>query len=143
MAIRIDQSVRTRGNQVAEAYTKTWLRGIGWSIERHARNMVRRRTGQTRAKTYAVAPFRTGRVVRSVTRSDSRIAVLEDRGTPPHIIRQRRGGPPLTFYWPRVGYWVRFAKVNHPGTAGSRFLTGALVLVANEHGLEVKVNLTR
>lgn len=141
MAIRIDPSVRTRGNKVAEAYTKTWMRGVTWGIERHARKMVRSRTGQTRSKTYTVAPWRAGRNVRGVVRCDSRIAVIEDRGTPPHVIAQRRGGPPLTFYWPKVGHWVRFARVNHPGTAGSRFLTGALVMAADEQGMEVKVNL--
>ena len=39
-------------------------------------------------------------------------------GTQPHIIRPVRAKA-LAFFWPKVGKFVFFAKVNHPGYRGS------------------------
>lgn len=41
-------------------------------------------------------------------------------GTPPHIIRPVRAKA-LRFFWPVVGRVVFFAKVNHPGSPGTRW----------------------
>jgi hypothetical protein len=43
-----------------------------------------------------------------------------DKGTSPHPITIRRA-PYLRFYWPRVGHWVRFLRVQHPGTRPYHF----------------------
>lgn len=43
-------------------------------------------------------------------------------GTPPHVIRARRGRA-LRFNWPKAGGVVFFAKVNHPGTTANPFFS--------------------
>lgn len=42
------------------------------------------------------------------------------QGTPPHVIRAKRGRV-LAFNWPKAGGVVFFAKVNHPGTDANPF----------------------
>jgi len=51
-------------------------------------------------------------------------------GTRPHIIRCRRPAYALHFYWNRVGRWVFFDHVNHPGTKPNTFLERAMNKVA-------------
>ena len=51
-------------------------------------------------------------------------------GTRPHIIRCRRPAYALHFYWKRIGRWVFFDHVNHPGTKPNDFLTRALTKAA-------------
>lgn len=45
------------------------------------------------------------------------------KGTRPHVIE---GNPLLAFFWPKVGQFVVFPKVNHPGTKANNFLQRAL-----------------
>lgn len=78
------------------------------------------------------APMRTGRLRREIRRDRGRTVVTPtlmrgriiapviqarttDQGSPPHIIRPRRAGGLLVFYWPKVGRRVAFRFVNHPG----------------------------
>ena len=42
-------------------------------------------------------------------------AETTERGSPAHIIRPRRVGGLLVFYWPKVGKIVGFRFVHHPG----------------------------
>lgn len=51
-------------------------------------------------------------------------------GTRPHVIRCRRPAYALHFYWKKVGAWVFFDKVNHPGTKPNYFLERAVDKVA-------------
>jgi hypothetical protein len=135
---------RTNATWVAARYAASWVDERCKEIERHSRNMVRVRSGRTLGSINRGGVTATSRRVRGVVRSDSPIALIEDRGTPRHWIRRKRpNGPPLTFYWPKVGHWVQFNSVNHPGTAGSWFLTGAMVTVAKQHGMKAKVNTFR
>lgn len=46
-------------------------------------------------------------------------AATTDKGARPHVIRPRRRGGRLVFYWPKAGGTVAFAKVNHPGNRGT------------------------
>lgn len=45
------------------------------------------------------------------------------KGTRPHTIT---GNPLLGFFWPKVGQFVVFRSVNHPGTRPNNFLSRAL-----------------
>lgn len=45
------------------------------------------------------------------------------KGTRPHKIT---GNPLLGFFWPKVGQFVVFHSVNHPGTRANNFLSRAL-----------------
>lgn len=47
-------------------------------------------------------------------------------GTRRHVIRPRNAGGMLVFFWDKVGYVVRFKKVNHPGTKANRFVQDSL-----------------
>lgn len=88
------------------------------------------------AKLAARGPYSTGRlaasihssvsvhgrtVVGEVRSSDRRADMIHD-GTVPHVIRPRRPGGMLRFYWRKVGHTVTLPKVNHPGMEGKRFL---------------------
>lgn len=48
-----------------------------------------------------------------------------DMGTRPHVIRAKGGGM-LRFYWPKVGAWVQFKQVQHPGFKGAGFSAAAV-----------------
>lgn len=51
-----------------------------------------------------------GRLVAPVIQAET-----TDRGSPPHVIRPRKVGGLLVFYWPKVGRVVGLHYVNHPG----------------------------
>lgn len=51
-----------------------------------------------------------GRIVAPVVQ-----ARTTDQGAPAHIIRPRRVGGLLVFYWPKLGKVVGYHYVNHPG----------------------------
>lgn len=55
--------------------------------------------------------------------ADTPYALYVHEGTRPHVIE---GNPLLGFFWPKVGQFVVFPRVNHPGTKPNRFLTRAL-----------------
>jgi hypothetical protein len=57
-------------------------------------------------------------------------AIFVDEPTKPHPIRARRV-PLLRFFWPKVGAWVAFKSVNHPGTKGAFFTDGAASVALN------------
>lgn len=63
--------------------------------------------------------FETGYDVTST--ADYSLFVI--KGTRPHKIV---GNPLLGFFWPKVGQFVVFASVNHPGTKANNFLSRAL-----------------
>ena len=47
-------------------------------------------------------------------------------GTKPHVIRAKKPGGMLRFYWFRKAKWMVLPKVNHPGTAANDFMIRAL-----------------
>lgn len=47
-------------------------------------------------------------------------------GTAPHIIRAKKPGGRLRFYWFRMGKWASFHQVHHPGTAANDFMMRGL-----------------
>lgn len=61
-------------------------------------------------------PIRGDRIV-SYVEAPVIQAATTDKGARPHVIRPRRRGGLLVFYWPKAGGVVAFRKVNHPGNA--------------------------
>lgn len=51
-----------------------------------------------------------GRIVAPVIQAHT-----TEHGAPAHVIRPRRAGGLLVFYWPKLGRIVGFRFVNHPG----------------------------
>ena len=47
-------------------------------------------------------------------------------GTSPHVIRPKKPGGRLSFYWFRMGKRMSLPKVNHPGTASNDFMIRGL-----------------
>ena len=47
-------------------------------------------------------------------------------GTAPHVIKPRKPGGRLRFFWFKKGRWAVFRHVNHPGTAANDFLVRGL-----------------
>jgi hypothetical protein len=58
--------------------------------------------------------------------SNDPIALIHHEPQPPHIIRPRKPGGLLVFYWPKVGRVVAFRFVHHPGQKGNPYLLNAL-----------------
>lgn len=52
-------------------------------------------------------------------------AAIHELGSKPHIIAAKKA-PALVFFWPKVGHWVAFKSVHHPGTKGYHYLENAL-----------------
>lgn len=82
------------------------------------------------------APRVTGELSRSIERKPTRVAgdkmetglratviqaATTSKGARPHVIRPKRSGGRLVFYWPKAGGVVAFAKVNHPGNRGTNW----------------------
>lgn len=61
------------------------------------------------------------------------------RGTPAHVIRPKRPGGKLRFYWDRVGTVVYFDKVNHPGIGGTPYLTSSMRDACKPLGFKISV----
>lgn len=49
-----------------------------------------------------------------------------DQGSPPHVIRPKRAGGLLVFYWPKAGRVVGLRYVNHPGNRAKPWWRRAL-----------------
>lgn len=52
----------------------------------------------------------TGRIIAPVIQAET-----TEKGSPPHVIRPRRAGGLLVFYWPKIGKVIGLRYVNHPG----------------------------
>jgi hypothetical protein len=54
-------------------------------------------------------------------KTSAKYALFVDKPTKAHWIFPKSEGHPLRFYWYKVGAWVAFWHVKHPGTAGAGF----------------------
>ena len=99
------------------------------------------------AKVEAMGPYSTGYLALTLERkvalhgdtvigevgSDAYYARVAHDGARPHIIRPRRPGGKLRFYWRKVGHTVTFDYVNHPGMEGKRYLSRAVEIAGRRH----------
>lgn len=101
---------------------------------------AKKRAQKVYGAAYATAPDDTGylksqlRVARSregtgryaagwEVQSNAPYSLFVIKGTRPHTIT---GNPLLGFFWPKVGQFVVFHSVQHPGTRANNFLSRAL-----------------
>jgi hypothetical protein len=56
-------------------------------------------------------------------------------GTAPHIIKPKKPGGMLRFYWVRKGKYMVLPHVNHPGTAANDFMNRGLTRGFRARGL--------
>lgn len=56
-------------------------------------------------------------------------------GTAPHVIKPRKPGGVLRFWWWKKARWAMFRHVNHPGTAANQFLERGLRKGCAVHGI--------
>lgn len=92
-------------------------------------------------------PYSTGRTAASMTRrvytvgstvhgdvrANTPYSHIAHDGARPHIIRPRRPGGKLVFYWRKVGHVVNFPYVSHPGMRGKHFLSGPMERVGRRN----------
>lgn len=121
-----------RINKAAVDYLRGWNGEVGREIEKLARHTVKLQK--------ALAPKRTGHLAASIhytkstgkqgisftTESKVKHAIWMEEGTRPHIIRPKKRGGVLAFYWPKVGRDVALRHVMHPGTKGHHFMQRGL-----------------
>ena len=101
---------------------------------------AKKRATKVLAKAVAEAPSKTGKLRAGLRMEQSRdvrgrwsvgydvvstapYTAYVVKGTAPHKIT---GNPLLAFFWPKVGSFVVFRSVNHPGTRPNNFLSRAL-----------------
>jgi hypothetical protein len=89
-------------------------------------------TGAT-ASSITSRVYVVGRTVHSEVRAHTWYADMVHGGTRPHVIRPRRAGGKLVFYWRKVGHVVRFDYVSHPGMRPKRFLADPMERVGRRH----------
>jgi len=75
--------------------------------------------------TFSIVPSPTGATEWKVE-AQARYSIFVHEGTKAHDIKPKGPGYPLRFFWPKVGKWVAFMSVRHPGTAAQPFLTDPL-----------------
>jgi hypothetical protein len=116
---------------------------------RSATKLIEKVTTQVvvEAKLDSRGPYSTGRTAASITkrvyvegnrvygdvRAGTRYAHIAHNGARPHIIRARRPGGNLRFYWRKVGHVVTFPYVSHPGMQGKHFLSGPMERVGRRN----------
>ncbi len=64
--------------------------------------------------------------VEGIVSTSSKNVVFILHGTRPHVIRAKKPGGMLRFYWWRKGRVVHFRSVHHPGTAANNFMLRGL-----------------
>lgn len=133
-------------NEPAVAVFKGWTGPIGRAVYRLA--------ASTASYQRALAPRKTGALLAAISigrrqswaggieikiganpsagPGDRRgYSYFQNEGTLPHIIR-RKNAPALHFFWVKVGHWVTFQSVNHPGHRGRHWAdTGLLIALRN------------
>jgi hypothetical protein len=107
----------------------SWQGPVGRSVSRLASRTVKEQK--------ALAPKRSGKLAASIrfTRGISskgitftsgstlKYAGWMEHGTRPHVIRPKRPGGLLVFFWPKAGRTVFLRSVNHPGTRPYHYLS--------------------
>lgn len=124
----------------AQTWARTFITNRGSEISRRMVQIAQEeapvRTGRLRANIKPM-PFKMtgpykGEGGVGVRKQDVPYAGFVMYGTRPHVIRCRRPAYALHFYWDKVGSWVFFDRVNHPGTKPNRFLERAMNRAARE-----------
>ncbi len=97
----------------------------------HRNAAVRMRLDLKEAAPYARGELRDSIVQHRTVATDSTFSTTFEAtapqagwtndGTEAHVIRPKRPGYPLRFFWPKVGTVVRFMSVNHPGNVGTKW----------------------
>lgn len=88
------------------------------------------RTGQLRATINATAIGWRGQTFWMQIHAPMPYAHFVDLDTAPHDIPkpERPPGKPLQFYWEKLGVWFTGYGVHHPGTHGTMFFAGAIIV---------------
>lgn len=105
-----------------------------------AKARVPRDTGRT-ANGIGSSMRRTPNNIRGLVVSRARHSMALHEGAKPHVIRPKRQGGWLRFYWARTGRVEFFRSVNHPGIGGTPFLTSSLADSARPYGFVVVRNI--
>lgn len=95
--------------------------------EQFPRFTPRSANGLASANEFKVVRTRGGKLLK--LRNRKRHARWIEDGTRPHDIRWH-GRKLLTFFWPKIGSWVRTKRVKHPGTRPYKFLHGAYMAMS-------------
>lgn len=110
----------------AACYT-AWVRQTDKAAEYMRANGYKDRTGALSKSMRGVASRQGAFQYRAVVSANERYALWVDQPTRAHIIKPKRRGYPLRFFWAKVGRYVSFMRVRHPGTRGAHFSRAALL----------------
>lgn len=119
-----------------------WRKAVREAYDSQRENGYQNKTGALTAsmkwKTWEPSKF----AWRGSLTTSAPYAVYVDSGTRPHKINAKPGGM-LKFYWPKVGAWVAFKSVNHPGFKGAGFTAEAIQRFGQGVTIEVEKALAK
>jgi len=100
------------------------------------------RTGALEGSLRSIVNFTSTGLKMEISMEGVQARILEEGGvTRPHVIRPKRAGGVLAFFWPKVGAFVQFKKVNHPG---SRFLPRRIIERSfEERSTQIAINMEK
>lgn len=118
-------------NAQVMARLDVFARGFVSTVATEARRLAPRRTGELERGIQPDPVRRTGPwVLETGVSGLARHSAPVHEGARPHVIRAKNAAA-LSFYWPKVGRRVFFARVNHPGNKPNPFLRNAAHRVAS------------
>lgn len=135
--IGFNRAFRSWEGPVGQDMTKRVIKGTALAIASAPApgKAPRNRTGINYATGRLIASIRPGyerwgfELEGRVT-ANARHSNMVHGGTRPHIIRPRKAGGRLVFFWAKAGRTVVLKQVNHPGTQGIPFLSEHLRAMA-------------
>lgn len=137
--IRIKVDVQAR-NRIVKELAGQHVSATANAIYADALRLVRPgKTGQVKSHVEVKADVVNSRRVRYVVQATDNHSILEHQGARRHVIKPRRRGGMLRFYWEKIGQDVAFPKVNHPGMKGTRFLVKPLEKHARKRGYSITI----
>jgi hypothetical protein len=136
-------------NEPMVDWFKGWTGPVGRAVIRLANSTASYQRALAPRKTGAlVASIRTGRRGRWAGGLEIRIGAnppaagpgdrrgysyFQNQGTMPHVIRARNA-PALRFFWVKVGHWVTFKSVLHPGHRARHWADNGMVIALRNWG---------
>lgn len=118
--------------------------GVAADVNVRTKSMFKRRSPAGKSLKDNTTPriLRIGKTGKLRLTWNKPYAASIDEGARRHDIPARRA-PYLHFFWPKVGHWVKFKMVNHPGNRAYHFGFQAQKAAYHEMGQRLRFGMNR
>ena len=135
--IRVDAQAR---NRIVTGLARDHVEATANLVAAGARSIVRPgKTGRVKGSIDVQQITVNSQRVRYAVLASNEHSVLEHQGARKHVIKPRRRGGMLRFYWEKIGEDVAFPMVNHPGMKGTKFLVKPLEKFGKKRGYTITI----